>query len=143
MAKSRFLIFPWLATSDCNEGYAAYRKGDQLKARQKLKNVLRKNPDHNAEYLALAYTYLAENDLEHAERYIRTALDKNPDYVQAHHSLAFVLEQKAQFEEALMQWEEIKRVNPEYPGIDQAEKILRLKATEQLMNQAKKSANQS
>jgi tetratricopeptide (TPR) repeat protein len=131
---------PLATTSDFNEGYAAYRKGDQLKARQKFKNVLRKNPDHYAADLAIGYTYLAENDLEHAERYIRSSLDKNPDYVQGHYALAYVLEQKAQFEEALMQWEEVKRVNAEYPGIDQAEKILRLKATEQLMNHAKESS---
>jgi tetratricopeptide (TPR) repeat protein len=128
---------PLPTSSDFNEGYAAYLKGDQLKARLKFKNVLRKNQDNYAAYLAMAYTYIAENDLDHAERYIRTSLDKNPDYVQGHSSLAFVLEQKAQFEEALMQWEEVKRVNPDYPGIDQAEKILRLKATEQLMTHAK------
>lgn len=128
---------PLPTSSDFNEGYAAYQKGDQVKARQKFKNVLRENPEHYAAYLAMGYTYLAENDVDHAERYIRTALDKNPDYVQGHYSLAFVLEQRAQFEEALMQWEEVKRVNPDYPGIDQAGKILRLKATEQLMTHAK------
>jgi tetratricopeptide (TPR) repeat protein len=123
--------------SDFNEGYAAYGKGDQEKARQEFKNVLRKNPEHYAAYLAIGYTYIAENDLEHAERYVRTALDKNPDYVQGHYTLAFLLEQKLQYEEAISHWEEIKRVKPDYPEIDQAEKILRLKATEQLMTQAK------
>lgn len=128
---------PLPQSSDFNEGYAAYRKGDQQKARLEFKNVLRKNPEHYAAYLGIAYTYIAENDLDHAERYIQTALDKNPDYIQAHYALAAMLEQKMQYEEALLQWEEIKRVNPEYPEIDQAEKILRLKATEQLMTQAK------
>lgn len=128
---------PLPTNSDFNEGYAAYRKGDQQKARLKFKNVLRNNPEHYAAYLAMGYTYIAENDLDHAERYIRSALDKNPDYIQAHYALASLLEQKLQYEDALMQWEEIKRVNPQYPEIDQAEKILRLKTTEQLMTQAK------
>jgi tetratricopeptide (TPR) repeat protein len=131
---------PLARTPDFNEGYEAYRKGDQQKARQEFKNVLRKNPDHYAAYLALGYTYIAENDLDHAERYIRTALDKNPDYIQGHYALAFVLEQKMQYEEALQHWEEIKRVNPEYPEIDQAEKILRLKTTEQLLTQAREAS---
>jgi tetratricopeptide (TPR) repeat protein len=127
-------------TSDFNEGYTAYQKGDQQKARQKFKNVLRKNPDHYGAYLAIGYTYIAENDLDHAERYIRSSLDKNPDYIQGHYALAFVLEQKVQYEEALMEWEQIKRLNPEYPGIDQAEKILRLKATEKLITQAREAS---
>lgn len=128
---------PLARTPDFNEGYEAYRKGDQQKARLEFKNVLRKNPEHYAAYLAIGYTYIAENDLDQAERYIRTALDKNPDYIQAHYALAILLEQKMLYEDAISQWEEIKRVKPDYPEIDQTEKILRLKATEQLMTKAK------
>jgi Tfp pilus assembly protein PilF len=62
---------PLPANSDFNEGYAAYRTGDQQKARLKFKNVLRKNPEYYAADLAMGYTYIAENDLDHAERYIR------------------------------------------------------------------------
>lgn len=129
------------STPDYNEGYAEYRRGDQQKARLEFKNVLRKNPGHYPSYLAIGYTYIAENDLDTAERYIRMALDKNPDYVQAHYALAFVLEQKMQYEEALSHWEELKRINPEYPEIDQAQKILRLKATEQLLTHARQESS--
>ncbi len=126
--------------ADYNNGYLEYRKGDQTKARASFQKVLKKNADYYPAFLAIGYTYLAENDLDSAERYIRGALDKNPDYVQAHYALALVLEQQVKYQEALGHWEELKRINPEYPGADQAQKILRLKATEFLLTQAREEA---
>ena len=128
------------ASSDYNKGYAQYSKGNQPKAREEFQKALRKDPNYYPAFLAIGYTYLAENDLDSAERYIRGALDKNPDYIQAHYALAVVLEQQIKYEEALKHWDELQRINPEYPGIDQAQKILRLKATEFLLTQAREEA---
>jgi tetratricopeptide (TPR) repeat protein len=128
------------ASSDYNKGYLEYRKGNQPKAREEFQKVLKKNPDNYPAFLAIGYTYIAENNMESAERYIGGALDKNPDYVQAHYAMAFVLEQQVRYQEALKHWDELKRIDPEYPGIDQAQRILRLKATESLLTQAREEA---
>jgi tetratricopeptide (TPR) repeat protein len=128
------------SNSDYNKGYLEYRKGDQTKARTQFQKVLNKNPDYYPAFLAMGYSYMAENDFGSAERYIRGALEKNPDYVQAHYALALVLEQQVKYQEALMHWEELKRINPEYPEVDQAQKLLRLKATEFLITQAREEA---
>ncbi|HSE41305.1 MAG TPA: tetratricopeptide repeat protein [Acidobacteriota bacterium] len=123
--------------TDYNKGYLQYRKGDQNKARQEFQKVLRKNPNYYPAFLGIGYTYIAENNLDAAERYIRGALDINSDYIQGHYALAVVLEQQVKYQEALQEWAEIQRINPEYPGLDQSQKILRLKATEFLLTQAR------
>ena len=55
--------------------YAAYERGDQRHARADFQKLLRKEPSYYPALLGVAYTYLAEGNLDLAERYIHRALD--------------------------------------------------------------------
>jgi tetratricopeptide (TPR) repeat protein len=125
---------------DYQSGYAEYLRGDQKKARQKFFTVLQNAPDYYPANLALAYSYMAENNIEYAESYTRKAIETNQDYAQAHFLLSNILEGQQKYTSALEHLNEVARINPQYRGLGQAQNILKLKATEQYLNQGRELA---
>ena len=123
------------------QAYAAYQEGDQSKARTEFTKILQKSPDDFALQLAIAYTYLAEQDSAAAESAARQALQSNQDYAQAHFFLASIYESRQDYDNALKELDEVNRINPTYPGTQQSRNILRIKATEAHINEAHRLAD--
>ncbi len=122
------------------KGYAEYQKGNQIAARGQFQKLLKESPDYSPAYLAIGYSYLAEENLNSAEQYVRKALEISPDYTQAHFALAHLLELKHDYDGAVSELDEVARLNPDYPSIQQTRNILKLKSTEQHLSQARSLA---
>lgn len=130
-------------TREFQKAYNDYLQGNQQKAREQFLRITTESPDYYPAYLALAYSHLAEDNREYAESYIRKALEINPDYAQAHFALSSLLEARQDYAGALEQLNEIQRINPEFQNLNQAQNILKLKATEQYLNKGRELAAQN
>jgi tetratricopeptide (TPR) repeat protein len=131
------------ATPSYQTGYQEYLQGNQTKARTSFLELVKKRSDYYPAYLALAYSYSAEEKQDYAESYVRKALEIHPDYPQAHYFLSSILEAKQDYEGALAQLNEIEKIDPQYPALGQAQNILKLKVTEQYLNTGRKLADQN
>jgi tetratricopeptide (TPR) repeat protein len=128
------------ATHDFEKAYISYVQGDQDRARRRYLNITEKSPDFYPAYLGLAYTYLAEDNVEYAEAYIGKALEVNPDYAQAHFVLANLLEVGHNYAAALERLNEVARIDPKFPDLAQAQNVLKLKLTEQYLERGRQMA---
>ena len=128
------------ATQDFQKAYTSYEQGDQERARGRYFNITKKAPDFYPAYLGIAYTYLAEDNVELAESYIGKALDVNPDYAQAHFVLANLLEVRHNYVAALERLNEVARIDPKFPDLAQAQNVLKLKVTEQYIERGRQLA---
>lgn len=128
-------------TSEFREAYRFYESGDQAKARFALKKILGKTPSYYPAELALAYTYLAEGNLEQADTCIQKTLSYAPTYAQALFVQAQLLESRQDFDAALASLDEIEKAQPEYPELHQTRNILKLKATEMHLGEGKRLAD--
>jgi tetratricopeptide (TPR) repeat protein len=99
--------------------------------------MLKNSPDYSPAYLAIGYTYLAEENLDQAEQYIRKSLEITPEYLQAYFALAHLLEMKQDYDGAVAELNEVEKLDPNYPSIQQTRNILKLKSTEQHLSQAR------
>ena len=122
------------------KAYQEYARGNQEKARQGYFKIITNSPDYYPAYLALTYSYLAEDNRDYAESYARKAIEINPDYAQAHFVLSNLLEAKQEYPGALAQLNEVARIDPEFPALVQAQNVLKLKATEQYLNTGRQLA---
>lgn len=122
------------------KAYLEYQKGNQKTARIQFQKILKRSPDYFPASLAIGYTYLAEDNPNPAEQYVRKALELFPDYAQAHFALAQILEAKQDYVGAITELNEVARLDPSYPNVQQTQNILKLKSTEQYLNQAKSLA---
>jgi tetratricopeptide (TPR) repeat protein len=125
------------AEKSFQKGYLEYQKGNQKKARLIFQKILKDWPDYYPAYLAIGYTYLADENLDQAEQLIRKSLELAPEYVQAHFALAHLLEMKQDYDGAVAELIEVAKLDPTYPNIQQTQNILKLKSTELHLNQAK------
>jgi tetratricopeptide (TPR) repeat protein len=123
-----------------SEAYKNYEKGDQRRARSEYQKVLKKNPGHYPSLLGIGYTYLAEGNLDFAERYARKALAVQEEYAQGHYALAHILETRQDYEGALVELTRVRDLRPDYPGVEQNRNILRLKLVEEHLTQARSLA---
>lgn len=121
-------------------GYAAYQKGDQIQARKQFQKRLESSREYYPAYLAIAYTYLAEDNMNSAERYVEKALELAPDYPQAHYARAYLLEARQEYDASLDELDTVLRLNPDYPSAQQQHNIVRLKATELHLMEARRLA---
>ena len=119
------------------KGYSKYEEGDQRQARSEFQRTLKKDPHHYPSLLGIAYTYMAEGNLDYAERYAKRALDVQPDYAQAHQALALILESRQDYEGALAELSHLRELRPDYPGVEQNQNILRLKLVENHLTEAR------
>jgi tetratricopeptide (TPR) repeat protein len=119
------------------KGYVEYQKGNQNGARREFQKVLKNSPDYSPAYLAIGYTYLADENLDQAEQYIRKSLEITPEYLQAHFALAHLLEMKQDYDGAVAELNEVEKLDPNYPSIQQTRNILKLKSTEQHLSHAR------
>jgi tetratricopeptide (TPR) repeat protein len=129
------------ATHDFQKAYISYTQGDQERARGRYLNITKKTPDYYPAYLGMAYTYLAEDNVEYAEAYIGKALEVNPDYAQAHFVLANILEVQHNYAAALERLKEVERINPQFPDLAQAQNVIKLKVTEQYLERGRQLAD--
>ena len=125
---------------DYQAGYEEYLRGNQEKARANFFAVLQNSPEYYPAYLALAYSYLSENNIDYAESYTRKAIEINPDYAQAHFLLSNILDGRQKYTAALEELNEVARIDPQYAALGQAQNILKLKATEQYLNKGRELA---
>lgn len=128
------------ATRDFQNAYTSYLQGDQDRARRRYFNITEKSPDFYPAYLGIAYTYLAEDNVELAESYIGKAIEVNPDYAQAHFTLANLLEVRHSYIPALESLNEVARIDPKFPDLAQAQNVLKLKLTEQFLEHGRQLA---
>lgn len=124
-----------------SKGLSKYEEGDQRQARSEFQRALKKNPRHYPSLLGIAYTYMAEGNLDFAERYAQRALDLQPDYAQAHQLLALIFESRQDYEGALAQLNQVRNLRSDYPGVEQNQNILRLKLVENHLTQARSLAD--
>lgn len=127
-------------SSAYKNAYKAYEKGDQRHSRMDFQKALKKHPSSYPSLLGIAYTYLAEGNMDFAERYVHKALEYQPDYAQAHYALAFILESKQDYEGALAELNRLNELRPDYPGLEQNRNILRLKSVELHLSEARSLA---
>jgi tetratricopeptide (TPR) repeat protein len=120
--------------------YAIYEKGDYRKAREKFQKIVHQDPKHFPSFLAIGYTYLAEGNLDFAEKEVLHALELKPDYLQAHFAMGHILEVRQSYDQALAEFQMIARTHPDYPGLQQNLSLVKLKATEMHLNEAHKVA---
>jgi tetratricopeptide (TPR) repeat protein len=131
----RFVDAP--ADEQYNKAYAYYQSGNLQKARTEFEEKLVKTPNHYPSYLGLGYIYLAERDWKQAATYIRKALEIHPDYPQAHFALGYTLEQLQDYDAAFNELNEVARLQPDYPSIAESLSVMKLKATETHLNEAR------
>ena len=129
------------ATPEYKKAYQEFLRGDQQKARQGLFEITRTSPDYFPAYLALAYSYLSENNTEYAESYTRKALEVQPDYALGHFVLSNLLESRQEYADAMTELIEVERIDPQFPNLGQAKNVLKLKATEQYLDTGRKLAD--
>jgi tetratricopeptide (TPR) repeat protein len=127
-------------TPEYQKAYGEYLQGNPQEARELFFKITAASPDYYPAYLALGYTYLAEDNREYAESYVRKALEVNPDYAQAHYVLSNLLEARNDNPGALQQLNEVARIDPQFPALAQAQNVLKLKVTEQYMNTGRELA---
>lgn len=125
---------------DFNKAYQAYQQGYYSDSRSQLKKILQNDSSNFPATLAIGYTYMAEKNFALAEKYVRQALEISPAYAQAHFALAQTLEQQNDYEGALAELNEVARLNPEYPELEQNRNIFTLKATELYLSKGKSLA---
>src|SRR5262249_53205139 len=104
-----------------------------------IKNV----PDFYPAYLAIGYTYLAEENADSAETWIKKSLEIAPNYAQAHYALYSVYEMRQQYDDALAELDQTAAFKPDYPGLAQTRNILRLKNTEMHLTEGRKLVAQN
>lgn len=131
------------ATPAYQAGYQEYLKGNQIKARMSLQELVKKRPDYFPAILLIAYSYSAEDKQDYSESYARKALEIHPDYPQARYFLSNILEAKQDYAGALSELNEIEKIDPQYPALGQAQNILKLKVTEQYLNTGRKLADEN
>ena len=129
------------SNEDFQNAYAAYLEGDQDRARRRYFAITKNSPDFYPAFLGIAYTYLAEDNVEYAEGYIGKALEVNPDYAQAHFVLANILEVRQNYKAALERLNEVERIDPNFPDLAQAKNVLKLKVTEQYIQKGRELAD--
>ncbi len=126
--------------SSFQKAYQKYLRGDHVKARSGFSDLIEEDPGYYPAYLAYGYTYLAENKPDSAERYARKAIELKPEYPQAHFALAHILESRSDYQGALQELEQVAALNPDYPALEHAGNVLKLKATEQYLNYGRRLA---
>jgi tetratricopeptide (TPR) repeat protein len=124
-----------------NKAYANYQQGYYSKSRSQLKKIVDDDATNFPALLTIGYTYVAEKNFSLAEKYVRQALEISPGYPQAHFALALILEQQNNYEGALAELNEVVRLNPDYPDLEQNRNIFTLKATEFYLNKGRTLAD--
>ena len=92
---------------------AAYRKGDIVFARTKLRRVLDTDPDNLTALHALAGIAMEQRKYEHAVQFSSRLRDLQPDNVAIRHNLAVALVQLGQREQACRELEKALELDPD------------------------------
>lgn len=87
---------------------------DQKKA---LNDYIKYKQDNPVVYYKLALIFDSQKDRVSALQYVKKAVELNDKFIEAKHKLALILELKGEKDEAIRLYEEILRIQPDYPEI--------------------------
>ena len=108
-----------------NLGWAFYKKGDALKARQHFHKAITLTPQLCPPRNNLGMLYLEQNKFEKAEKYLRQAIERCPSYAEPAYHMGRLLIRRGDSEAARKNFEQCLKYAGESPLADQCAERLR------------------
>lgn len=115
--KKALEINPKIYEANNNLGSIYLNKGLYLQAMQSYQNALEIDPSNYFALYNMGNIHLFQEHFDTAINFYLKALKTKPDLVEAHNNLGVAYYKKGSFDKAKLEWEEVLRLNPNYPGI--------------------------
>jgi tetratricopeptide (TPR) repeat protein len=101
--------------SDAQQGWAAFNRGNSVKARQLFEMALQKDPKDAVALNGLGWVMLTTGDAEGARPQFEAALKIDPEAAGAMNGLARVYRQQGRLDDAIKLWEDM---TTKFPGVN-------------------------